>query len=131
MGKDDKFTTEGDDEEEHPAFKHDEAVERYLRNPDSVVADFTGHRFIFKVASGYITDDGIVDVEEVIWDTAINYEYPFHGMDVTGDRIEIRIEISVNEAPLESADRFQKRLERAGITTELIYVGTLGKEQPD
>ncbi len=91
----------------------------------------TGHRFIFKVKSGYITDDSIADVEEVIRDTAINYEYPFHGMNVTSDRIEIRVEISVNEAPLESAERFQKRLERAGITTELIYIGTLGKEQPD
>ena len=61
----------------------------------------------------------------------INYEYLFHGMDVTSDRIEIEIEVSVNEAPLESAERFQKRLERAGIITELIYIGTLGKEQPD
>lgn len=131
MDKDDKFTIEGDDEEEHPLFKHDEAIERYLRNPDSVIADFTGHRFIFKVAPGHITDDGIADVEEVIWDTVFNYEYPFHGMDVTSDRIEIKVEVSVNEAPLESAERFQKCLERAGITTELIYIGTLGKEQPD
>lgn len=131
MDKDDKFTIEGDDEEENLVFKHDEAVERYLRDPDSVIADFTGHRFIFKVASGYITDDRIADVEEVIRDTVINYEYPFHGMDVTNDRIEIKIEVSVNEAPLESAERFQKRLEHAGITTELIYIGTLDKEQTD
>ena len=131
MDKDDKFTIEGNDEDDDYIFRHDEAVERYLRTPDSVIADFTGHHFIFKVVSGYITDDGIADVEEVIRDTAINYEYPFHGMDVTGDRIEIKIEVSVNEAPLESAEIFQKRLERADIITELIYIGTLGKEQPD
>ncbi len=131
MDKDDKFTIEGDDEEEHPVFKHDEAVERYLRSPDSVIADFTGHRFIFKVVSGDITDDGIADVEEVIWDTAIYYEYPFHGMDVTNDRIEIKLEVSFNEAPLDSAERFQKRLGDAGIATELIYIGTFGKEELD
>ena len=129
LDKDGKFTIEGDDGEEHPVFKHDEAVERYMRNPDSVIADFTGHRFIFKVVSGYITDDGIVDVEEAIRDTATDYEYPFHGMDVTGDRIEVKIEVSVNEAPLESAKRFQKRLDRLGVAIELVYIGTLGKEQ--
>ncbi|MFC1714452.1 hypothetical protein ACFL6S_12355 [Candidatus Poribacteria bacterium] len=131
MNKDDKFTIEGDNEDADSVFKHDEAIERYLKNPDAVIADFTGHRFIFKVESGYISDDSIADVEMVIRDTAINYEYPFHGMDITSDRIEIKVEISVNEAPLESAERFQKCLERAGITTELTYIGTLGKEQPD
>jgi len=131
MDKDNKFTIEGDNEDEHPVFKHDEAIERYLKNPDAVIADFTGYHFIFKVKSGYITDDSIANVEEIIRDTAINYEYPFHGMSVTSDRIKIRVEISVNEAPLESAERFQKRLERARITTELIYIGTLGKEQHD
>ena len=61
MDNDDKFTIEGDDEDEDPIFKHDEAIERYLKNPDSVIADFTGHRFVFKVTSGYITDDSIAE----------------------------------------------------------------------
>ena len=131
MDEDDKFTIEGDDEDGDYTFKHDEAIERYLKNPDAVIADFNAYRFVFKVKPGYITDDSIADVEKVIRDIAINYEYPFHGMDVTSDRIEIKVEISVNEAPLESAERFQERLERAGITTKLIYIGTLGREQPD
>ena len=126
MDNDDKFTIEGEDED--PIFKHDEAIERYLKNPDAVIANFTGHRFIFKVTSGYITDDSIAGVEEVIRGTAIDYEYPLHGVDVTNDRIEIKVEVSVNEAPLESAERFQNCLERAGITTELVYTGTLGKQ---
>ena len=131
MDKDDKFTIEGDDKDDNYIFRHDEAIERYLKNPDSVIADFTGHRFVFKVRSDYIPDDNMSDVEEIIRDTAINYEYPLLGADITNDRIEIRVEISVNEAPLESAERFQKRLERAGITTELTYIGTLSKEQSD
>ena len=90
------------------------------------------HSALFiKVKSGYVTDDGIADVEEVIRDTAINYEYPFHGMNVTSDRIEIRVEISVNEAPLESAERFRKRLEQVGIATDLVFLGTLDKERPE
>ena len=128
MDNDDKFTIEGDDEDEDPIFKHDEAIERHLKNPDSVIADFTGHRFVFKVTSGYITDDSIADIEKIIRGTAIDYEYPLHGVDVTNDRIEIEIEVSVNEAPLESAERFQNRLERAGIATDLVYTGTLGKK---
>lgn len=130
----DKWTIDDEDKEDENGnyvFKHDEAIERYLENPDAIITDFTGHRFIFRVESGYITDESIAEVEAVIRDTAINYEYPFHGMDVTNDRIEVKVELSVNEAPLESAQRFQKRLECAGITTELIYIGTLGREQLD
>lgn len=128
MDKDDKFTIEGEDEDNDYVFKHDEAIERYLNNPDAVIADFTGHRLVFGIRSGYITDDGIADVEDVIRDTVINYEYTFHRMNVTSDRIEVEIEISVNEAPLESAERFRKDLEQAGIDVELLFVGTLSKE---
>lgn len=128
MDKDDKFTVEGEDADNDDTFKHDESIERYLNNPDAVIADFTGHRFVFSIRSEYITDDGIADVEDVIRDTVINYEYTFHRMNVTSDRIEVEIEISVNEAPLESAERFQKNLEQAGIDTELQFVGTLSKK---
>jgi len=121
MGKDEKQSV----------FKHDKAIERYLRNPDAVIADRTRYRFIFRVVSGHITDDTIPDIEAVIRDTATDFEYPFHGMDVAGNRVEVRIEVSVNEAPLDSAVRFQKRLEQAGTTTQLTYIGTLGKEQSD
>ena len=131
MDKDDKFIIEGDNEDSDYIFKHDEAIERYLKNPDAIIAHFNGHRFVFKAESGYIANDSIADVEKVIRDTAINYEYPFHGIDVTSDRIEIKVETSVNEAPLESAERFKKSLEYAGINTKLIYIGTLGKQQAD
>ena len=126
----DKWSIDGEDEVNDDIFKHDEAIQRYLENPDAVVADFTGHRFIFRVEPGCITHSNIVDAEEIIRRTAVDFEYPFLGMDVMNDRIEVRIELSVNEAPLESAERFQKRLERAGIITELLYIGTLSKEQP-
>ena len=109
-------------------FEHDEAIERYLKNPDAIITDFTGHRFVFKVTSGYITDGSITDIEKMIRDITIDYEYPFHGVDVTNDRIEIKVEVSVNEAPLECAERFQNRLGQAGAETELLYIGTLGKE---
>ena len=88
MNKDDKFTIEGEDEDNDDTFKHDEAIERYLQN----------------------YDDGIANVEDVIRDTVINYEYTFHRMNVTSDRIEVEIEISVNEAPLGSAERFRNNL---------------------
>ena len=125
----DKWTIEGEHENEDPVFEHNEAIERYLKNPDAIIADFTGHRFVFKVTSGYITDDSIADVEKMISDTAIDYEYPLHGVDVANDRIEIKVELSVNEAPLESAERFQNRLEQGGVETELLYIGTLGKKR--
>lgn len=124
----DKWTIEGEDEDEDPVFEHDEAIERYLKNPDAIIADFTGHRFVFKVTSGYITDDSMTDIEKTIRDTAIDYEYPLYGVDVTNERIEIKVEVSVNEAPLESAGRFQRRLECAGVETELLYIGTLSKK---
>ncbi len=127
MDKDDKFTIESEDEDNDFVFKHDEAIERYLKNPDAVIADFTGHRFVFGIRSGYITDDDIADVEDVIRDTVINYEYTFHRMSVTSDRIEVEIEISVNEAPLESAERFRNNLKQAGIDTELLFIGTLSR----
>ena len=130
----DKWTTndaEEENEDDSYIFKHDEAIERYLENPDTIIADFTGHRFIFKVEPGCITDSNIADVEGIIRDIAIDYEYPFLGMDVMNDRIEIEIEVSVNEAPLESAERFQNRLECAGIITKLLFIGTLSKDQSD
>lgn len=131
----DKRTIDDDEDEESEnngyIFKHDESIERYLKNPDAIIAGFTGYRFILKVESGYITDSSLADVEKIITETAIDYEYPFLGMNITSDRIEIKIEVTVNEAPLESAERFQKRLERDGIITELLYIGTLGKEQSD
>jgi len=124
----DKWTVNGEDEGEDPVFKHDDAIERYLENPDAIIADFTGHRFILKVEPGCITGDSITDIENMIRDTAIDYEYPLHGIDITNDRIEIKVEVSVNEAPLESAERFQNRLEQAGVETELSYIGTLSKK---
>jgi hypothetical protein len=124
----DKWIIEGKDEHEDAVFEHDEAIERYLKNPDAIIADFTGHRFLFKVTSGYITDDSIQAVEAIIRDMAIDYEYPLHGVNVTNDRIEIKVELSVNEAPLECAERFHGRLEQADMETELLYIGTLGKK---
>ena len=114
----DKWSIDGEDED----------IERYLNNPDAIIA-FFGCRFIFEAEPGCITRGSIRDVEEIVRDTAIDYEYPLYGIDVTTDRIEIKIEVSVNEAPLDSAKRFQKYFERAGIITELIYIGTFGKEQ--
>ncbi len=124
----DKWSIDGEDEDNDDVFKHDEDIERFLNNPDAIIS-FFGCRFIFEVEPGCITNSSIADVEEIVRDTAIDYEYPLYGIDVTTDRIEIKIEVSVNEAPLDSAERFQKYFERAGIITELIYIGTFGKEQ--
>jgi len=124
----DKWSIDGEDEDNDDVFKHDEDIERYLSNPDAIIA-FFGCRFIFEVEPGCITNSSITYVEEIVRDIAIDYEYPLYGIDVTIDRIEIKIEVSVSEAPLDSAERFQKYLGRAGIITELIYIGTFGKEQ--
>ena len=122
----DKWSNDREDEENDYVFKHDEDMERFLNNPDAIIA-FIGCRFIFEVEPGCITNSSITGVEEIVRDIAIDYEYPLYGIDVTTDRIEIKIEVSVNEAPLDSAERFQKCFERAGIITELTYIGTFGK----
>ena len=122
----DKQPIDGEDENNDDVFKHDEDIERYLNNPDAIIA-FFGCCFIFEVELGCITNSSITHVEEIVRDIAIDYEYPLYGIDVTTDRIEIKIELSVNEAPLDSAERFQKYFELAGIITELIYIGTFGK----
>ena len=61
-----------------------------------------------------------------LYNTAIDFEYHLQGLDVTNERIEITIGITVNEPPLDIAKRFQDRLEHAGIITELTYLGTVG-----
>lgn len=57
-----------------------------------------------------------------------DYEYPLHGMNVMNDWIEVKVDISVEEPALKGAEVFQNRLKRAGITTELAYVGTFGRQ---
>ena len=123
----DKWTVDGGSEETDDVFEHDEDIERFLENPDAIIA-FCGIRYIFKVESGCITDDAITDVEEIIRHTAIDYEYPLHGMNVMNDWIEVKVDISVEEPALKGAEVFQNRLKRAGITTELAYVGTFGRQ---
>ena len=127
---DDKRSFEDEGKEigdEDYIFEHDELIERFLENPDAIIAD-AAYRFILKVTSGYITDDSKAAIEEIIRGIATDYECPLHGIEVTNDRIEIKVEVSVNETPLESAERFQKGLEQAGVETELLYIGTLGKK---
>ncbi len=118
----------GDEEDEDNSdnLKHDEDIERFLENPDAIFA-FYGLHYIFEVQSGYISEDSIADVEEIIRHTAIDYEYPLHGMSVKSDLIEVKVDISVEESALDGAVVFQNRLKRAGITTELVYVATFGK----
>jgi hypothetical protein len=122
-----EWPNDEEDEGDGDTFKYNEDIERFLENPDAIIA-FYAFRYIFKVEPGHITDDSIAHVEEIIRHAAIDYEYPFHGMDVTNDRIEVKVEISVTESALEGAEVFQKRLKCAGIGTELVYVETIGKQ---
>lgn len=124
----DKWPFDEDDEDNDDEDNHDEDIEEFLNNPDAIIA-FIGCLFIFRVAPGCITYNNITNVEEIVRDIAIDYEYPLHGIDVAINRIEVKIEISVNEAPLDSAERFQKDLDRAGIITELMFIGTFSKDQ--
>ncbi len=105
----------------------DEAVRRYLENPDMIIAEME-YQFIFKVKPGIITDRNISKVQKLIRDIATDYEYPLHFIDVSYERIEARLEISVNEAPLDSVNRFLKRMGKSGIDTEIMYIGTLRME---
>jgi hypothetical protein len=115
--KDKNINSENDDSE------HDEAIERFLENPDAIIT-CGWFRYILKVESGFIAD--VVGVEQMLYDTAIDFEYHLQELDVTNERIEITIGMTVNEPPLDIAKRFQDHLEHAGITTELTYIGTLG-----
>ncbi len=49
--------------------------------------------------------------------------------DVSYECIEIKLEISVNEAPLDSVNRFLESMGKAGIDAEIMYIGTLSMEQ--
>jgi hypothetical protein len=104
--------------------EHNEAIERFLENPDAVIA-CGWFRYILKVKSGCIAD--IAEIEQMLYDTAVDFEYYLQELDVTNERIEITIGMIVNEPPLDIAKRFQDRLENVGITTELIYLGTVGQ----
>jgi len=106
----------------------DKLVRRYLENPDRIIAEMV-YQFIFRVKPGIINDGNISKVQKLIRDIAIDYEYPLHGIDVTYERIEIKLEISVNEAPLDSVNRFLESMSKAGIDTEILFVGTLRMEQ--
>ena len=121
-----EWTTDEEDEDTGDIPKYDKDIERFLENPDAIIA-FYGFRYIFKVEQGHIADNSTADVEEIIRQAAIDYEYPLHGMNVMNDRIEVKVEISVRESALEGAEVFQNRLKRAGISTELVYVGTFGR----
>ena len=105
----------------------DEQVRRFLENPDMIIAEVE-YQFIFKVKPGIITDGNISKVQKLIRDIAIDYEYPLHGIDVSYERIEVRLEISVNEAPLDSVNRFMESMGKAGIDAEILFIGTLGME---
>ena len=119
--KDKNINSENDDNEYG---EHDNAIERFLENPDAVITRGC-FRYLLKVKSGCIAD--ISEVEQMLYDTATDFEYHLHGLDVTNERIEITIGMTVNEPPLDIAKRFQDRLENTGITTELIYLGTAGQ----
>lgn len=119
--KDKNINSENDDNEYG---EHDDAIERFLENPDAVITR-GWFRYLLKVKSGCIAD--ISEVEQMLYDTATDFEYHLHGLDVTNERIEITIGMTVNEPPLDIAKRFQDRLENTGITTELIYLGTAGQ----
>ena len=101
--------------------EHDDAIERFLDNPDAVIAR-GWFRYFLKVKSGCIAD--ISEVEQMLYDTATDFEYHLHGLDITNERIEITIGMTVNEPPLDIAKRFQERLEHVGVNTDLIYLGT-------
>jgi len=105
----------------------DEAVRRFLENPDMIIAEMV-YQFIFRVNPGNINDGNISMVQKLIRDIAIDYEYPLHGIDVSDERIEIKLEISVNEVPLDSVNRFLESMGKAGIDTEIMYIGTLRME---
>ena len=102
----------------------DEQVRRFLENPDMIIAEVV-YQFIFRVNPGIITDGNISKVQKLIRDIAIDYEYPLHGIDVSYERIEVKLEISVNEAPLDSVNRFLEGMGKAGIDSEIMYIGTL------
>ena len=123
--------SDGENEDNDRIFKHDEAIGTYLGSPDAIITSFIGYRFLFKVESGCITDSSIANVEKIVRDVAIDYEYPLCGLNVTPDRIEIQLRASIKEPPLASADRFQRRLKHAGIITEPLYIGTLSRRQPN
>lgn len=100
--KDDDWTIDGeDDKDDDYIFKHNEAIERYLGNPDTIIIAGGGYNFIFKTKPGYISSQNARDVEKIIRDTAIDYEYPFHRVSFVGNRIEVKVEVSLTEAPLE------------------------------
>jgi hypothetical protein len=117
-----------DEENEDNEYSDNEAIERFLENPDAVIAR-GWFRYILKVKSGCIAN--IAEVEQMLYDTAIDFEYHLQGLNVTDERIEITIGVIVNEPPLDIARRFQDRLGHAGINTELIYVGTVGHTSED
>ena len=117
-----------DEENEDNVYSDNEAIERFLDNPDAVIAR-GWFRYILKVKPGCIAD--IAETEQILYDTVIDFEYHLQGLNVTNERIEITIGMIVNEPPLDIAKRFQDRLGHAGVTTELIYVGTVGYTSED
>jgi len=74
--KDKNINSENDDNEYG---EHDNAIERFLENPDAVITRGC-FRYLLKVKSGCIAD--ISEVEQMLYDTATDFEYHLHGLDV-------------------------------------------------